>query len=118
ATGSPWQLVLAGSDWHGADIIHALVGSSPFARDIQVLGFVPSGDLPNWYRAADVFVFPSLFEGFGLPPLEAMACGCPVLSSARGALAETVGDAAGRLEPEDASQMQAQLTRSATDAAW
>ncbi len=118
ATGSPWQLVFAGSDWHGAETIHALIRSSPFAREIHALGFVPSGDLPNWYRAADVFVFPSLFEGFGLPPLEAMACGCPVLSSMRGALAETVGEAAGRLEPEDVPQLQAQLTHAATDLGW
>jgi glycosyltransferase involved in cell wall biosynthesis len=118
ATGSPWQLVLAGSDWHGAEVIHALVRASPYARAIHQLGFVPAADLPDWYRAADVFVFPSLYEGFGLPPIEAMACGCPVLSSRRGALAETVGDAAGRLEPDEVAQIQAQLTRVAADAAW
>ena len=118
ATGLPWQLVLAGSDWHGAGAIHALIRASPFARDIHVLGFVPAAELPDWYRAADVFVFPSLFEGFGLPPVEAMACGCPVLSSTRGALAETIGDAAGRLEPDDVAQIQAQLARVATDAVW
>lgn len=118
ATGSPWQLVLAGSDWHGAGVIHGLIDASPFARDIHRLGFVPSADLPDWYRAADVFVFPSLVEGFGLPPLEAMACGCPVLSSLRGALAETVGHAAGPLEPDAVAQIQAQLTRAATDPAW
>jgi glycosyltransferase involved in cell wall biosynthesis len=118
ATASPWQLVLAGSDWHGAEAIHALIRASPFAPDIHRLGFVPPADLPDWYRAADVFVFPSLYEGFGLPPIEAMACGCPVLSSRRGALAETVGAAAGRLEPDDVAQIEAQLTRVATDSGW
>lgn len=118
ASGSPWQLVLAGSDWHGAETIHALIDASPFARDIHRLGFVPAGELPDWYRAAEVFVFPSLYEGFGLPPVEAMACGCPVLSSTRGALAETVGEAVGRLEPDDAAQIQAQLTRIAIEPAW
>jgi glycosyltransferase involved in cell wall biosynthesis len=118
ATGSPWQLVLAGGDWHGAEAIHALIAASPFARDIRRLGFVPAAELPDWYRAARAFVFPSLFEGFGLPPLEAMACGCPVLSSARGALAETIGGAAGSLNPEEVAQMQGQLTRIVTDAAW
>lgn len=118
ATGSPWQLVLGGSDWHGAEAIHIAVRLSPFARDIFRLGFVPSADLPAWYRAAGAMVFPSLYEGFGLPPIEAMACGCPVLSSRRGALAETVADAAGLLEPEDISQMQAQLGRVATDDTW
>jgi glycosyltransferase involved in cell wall biosynthesis len=118
ASRSPWQLVLAGSDWHGAGAIHALIRASPFARDIHALGFVASADLPDWYRAAGVFVFPSLFEGFGLPPLEAMACGCPVLSSTRGALADTVGEAAGRLEPDDVGQIQDQLTRAVADPAW
>ncbi len=118
ATESPWRLVLAGADWHGAKTIHGLVRASPFARDIDVLGFVPPADLPDWYRAADVFVFPSLHEGFGLPPIEAMACGCPVLSSKSGALGETVGTAAGILEPNDSAQIQAQLTRVATDPVW
>lgn len=118
ATGSPWQLVLGGGEWHGVGSIHAAVSASPFVRDIIWLGFVPSPELPAWYRAAGVMVFPSLYEGFGLPPIEAMACGCPVLSSRRGALAETVGEAAGWLEPEDVSQMQSQLTRAATDAPW
>lgn len=118
ATGSPWHLVLAGGDWHGAETIHGLVRASPFARDIDVLGFVPAAGLPDWYRAADVLVFPSLCEGFGLPVLEAMACGCPVLSSWEGALEETVGASAGRLEPRNISQIQAQLTRAAADRAW
>ena len=118
ATGSPWRLVLAGSDWHGAETIRELAAASPFARDICLTGFVPNEELPAWYRAADTFVFPSLYEGFGLPPLEAMACGCPVLSSRQGAIGETVGDAAGLLEPHDAEQIQAQLTRAAADEAW
>ncbi|HXN48082.1 MAG TPA: glycosyltransferase family 1 protein [Bryobacteraceae bacterium] len=118
ATKSTWHLVLAGGDWHGAQTIHNLVRTSPFARDIEILGFVPAASLPDWYRAADVLVFPSLCEGFGLPVLEAMACGCPVLSSTEGALEETVGTAAGRLEPRDVGQIQAQLTRAAADRGW
>ncbi len=118
ATGSSWRLVLAGGDWHGAETIRGLVRASPFAREIDLLGFVPPGDLPDWYRAADVFVFPSLYEGFGMPPVEAMACACPVLSSRAGALDETVGSAAGLLEPLDIEQIQSQLTRAAIDPAW
>lgn len=118
ATGSPWQLVLGGSDWHGAEAVHAAANASPFANDIRRLGFVKDGDVADLYRAAGAMVFPSLYEGFGFPPLEAMACGCPVLSSRRGALTDTVGNAAGVLDPEDIAQMQAQLARAASDAAW
>ena len=114
-TRSDWQLVLGGSDWHGAEVIHALVRRSPLARDIRCLGFVPEGDLPAWYRAADVFVYPSLFEGFGLPPIEAMACGCPVISSTRGSLGEVVGDAAVIIDPEDVNSLKREMSRLATD---
>ncbi|HEY2328457.1 MAG TPA: glycosyltransferase family 1 protein [Verrucomicrobiae bacterium] len=114
-TQSPWQLVLAGGDWHGAETIHAAIKNSPFARDIRCLGFVSPAELPILYRAADVFVYPSLYEGFGFPPLEAMACGCPVLCSARGALGEVVGDAAVTVNPEDVAELKFQLTRLAAD---
>ena len=72
---------------------------------VHYLGFVPDADLPALYRRAHAVVFPSLYEGFGLPPLEAMACGCPVASSRRASLAEVCGDAAAVLEPEDPRQM-------------
>lgn len=114
---SPWQLVLIGSDWHGAAVIHDLVRHSPFAQDIRCLGFIPDAELPTWYRAASVFVYPSLFEGFGLPPLEAMACGCPVLASSDGAVGEVCGDAALQANPHDVDALQEQLTRLAADAA-
>jgi glycosyltransferase involved in cell wall biosynthesis len=117
-TKLPWQLVLAGSDWHGAEVIHDMIKRSPFHNDVRSLGFVSEEDLPMLYRAADVFVFPSLYEGFGLPPLEAMACGCPVLSSTRGALGEMLGNAAAVVDPEDTSALRAQLTRMATDEQW
>jgi glycosyltransferase involved in cell wall biosynthesis len=109
-TGSSWQLVLGGSDWHGAEVVHQLIRQSAFAADIRPLGFVPALELPALYRAADLFVFPSLFEGFGLPPVEAMACGCPVLASTRGALGEVIGDAAAILDPENIADIQTQLT--------
>lgn len=115
ATGSPWQLVLGGSDWHGAEHIHAEVRRSPWRDEIRPLGFVPDAELPEWYRAADGFVYPSAHEGFGMPPLEAMACGCPVLSSNRGALAEIVGEAAFIVEPDDEATLPLQLARFASD---
>lgn len=117
ATGSPWQLVFAGADWHGAAEIHAAIRRSPYAHDIVSLGFVPDADLPLWYRAAGVFVYPSLFEGFGMPPLEAMACGCPVLAAAEGALAEIGGDAVESLDPRSVPSIERQLERLAGDPA-
>jgi glycosyltransferase involved in cell wall biosynthesis len=115
-TQSPWKLAFAGSDWHGANVIHNAIKQSPYGSDIQSLGFVPDSELPALYAAAGAFVYPSLFEGFGLPPVEAMACGCPVLCSTRGALGEVVQDAALTIDPEDAKQIAEGLSRIATDA--
>lgn len=116
ATGSNWQLALGGGDWHGCEAIKSAAAASPFASDIRFLGFVPDADLPNLYRAARGMVYPSLFEGFGLPPVEAMACGTPVISSTRGALEEVVADAALIVDPEDIPDITRALTSLSTDA--
>lgn len=108
-TGSHWQLILGGSDWHGAENIHRRIGQSPFRSDIKCLGFVEEGDLSGLYRAADAFVYPSLYEGFGMPPVEAMACGCPVISSRAGSLQEVVGTAAKGVDPDSVEQLEAAL---------
>ncbi|MEI7730756.1 MAG: glycosyltransferase family 1 protein [Verrucomicrobiota bacterium] len=114
-TGADWLLVLGGSDWHGAEHIHAMAKTSPFVRDIRFLGFVPDDVLPELYRAASAMVYPSLFEGFGFPPIEAMACGCPVISSTRGSLGEVVGDAAEIVEPESVASITSALCNMATN---
>jgi glycosyltransferase involved in cell wall biosynthesis len=64
-------------------------------------GYVADDDLATLYGAADLFVYPSLFEGFGIPPLEAMASGCPVVTSSRSSLSEVAGDSAFLINPED-----------------
>ena len=69
---------------------------------MRFLGFVPDRTLHILYRLASVFAFPSLYEGFGLPPLEAMACGAPVVTSNTSSLPEVVGDAAVLVDPTDA----------------
>ena len=111
SSGSRWLLALGGSDWHGAEVIHQMAAQSPYAKDIRFLGFVSDQALPNLYRAAGAFVYPSLFEGFGMPPGEAMACGCPVISSTRGALAEVVGQAAVHINPDDVESITQALLR-------
>ena len=108
-TGSEWRLVFGGSDWHGAEEIHRRIQASPFASEIHNLGFVDPAELPTLYRAAGAFVYPSLFEGFGLPPVEAMACGCPVISSTRGSLKEVIGNAAAVVEPESVQSIHSAL---------
>lgn len=99
-TGSEHRLVLAGSPWHGAEVIEARVRNSPYAKDIRMPGFVEESDLPLWYSSADALVFPSLIEGFGLPVVEALACGLRVATSDRGSLKEVGGDAAIYFDPE------------------
>ncbi len=114
ASGSDWQLALGGGDWHGCEAIRSAAAASPYASDIRFLGFVPDADLPNLYRAARCMVYPSLFEGFGLPPIEAMACGIPVISSTRGALGEVVADAALIVDPENIPDITRALTAIST----
>ena len=78
-------------------------------------GFIDEADLPALYRAATAFVFPSLDEGFGLPPLEAMACGCPVIASNAASLPEAVGDAALMVNPLDEAGLTAAMYRVANE---
>jgi glycosyltransferase involved in cell wall biosynthesis len=83
---------------------------------VQFIGLVPQADLPLVYAAADLFVYPSLHEGFGLAPLEAMACGVPVITTRGGALPESVGEAAVLVnDPLDAEELAGAMRRVMTD---
>jgi len=108
-TQSKWTLAFGGSDWHGAEFIHRRIGQSSFKHEIRTLGFVPDQDLPMLYSAAEAFIYPSLYEGFGMPPVEAMACGCPVICSDRGSLGEVVSDAARIVNPENVNSISEAL---------
>jgi len=96
-----WQLVVAGAaGWHHEPIFD-LARELGIADAVRFVGFVPPEDLPLWHNAADAFVYPSLYEGFGLPLLEAMACGTPVVTSETPALREVVGNAGLIVGPRD-----------------
>jgi glycosyltransferase involved in cell wall biosynthesis len=87
------------------------------AERVRHLGYLDAAALPALYRAARAVVFPSLYEGFGAPPLEAMACGCPVASSTRASLGEVCGDAALPMDPESTEAIAAAIERVTGDEA-
>ncbi len=118
ALDAEWRLVLAGSRGYGAHEILDAIEKSPRRANIQLLGYADSADLKRLYARASIFAFPSLDEGFGMPALEAMAAGVPVLSSNRSALPEVCGDAALLADPEDADAIAEGLKRLASDAGF
>jgi glycosyltransferase involved in cell wall biosynthesis len=105
-----WKLMLVGRPGGAAGQLAQLIEELGLAGSVVTTGFVPDEDLPALYSAADLFAFVSLYEGFGLPPLEAMACGTPVLASTAASLPEVVGDAGVLLEPDDVGQIAERLS--------
>ncbi|HEY3298936.1 MAG TPA: glycosyltransferase family 1 protein, partial [Armatimonadota bacterium] len=85
------------------------------SEDVILPGYVQYDELPAFYNAADVFVYPSVYEGFGLPPLEAMACGTPVITGDQSSLPEVVGDAGIMVNPYDAAAFTESMTRLLSD---
>ena len=110
------KLVLAGSRWNGAEAIDASIEQLGLADDVIMTGFVDNHLLPPLYAAADLFVFPSLFEGFGIPLLEAMATGTPVCAANVSSIPEVVGDAALLFDPREAGDIARQIERLLQDA--
>jgi len=111
-----WRLTLAGAtDGYEAATELRAVEESPRRSDIDVPGYVPAGDLASLYGRASIFAFPSLEEGFGIPVLEAMAHGVPVIASRTSALPEAAGDAAILVDPVNIDQLAAELNRLAAD---
>lgn len=113
----PHQLVLVGGrGWQDAEI-YATIAQLNCGAALRLAGYVPTADLPALYSAADAFAFPSLSEGFGLPVIEAMACGTPVLISTAPALRELAGAAALAIDPRDERALTDTLELLLTDAA-
>ncbi len=92
-----------------------VINALDLARDVIFADFVPENDLPAYYSGAGVFVLPSLYEGFGLPPLEAMACGCPVVTSNTSSLPEVTGEAGIMVNPYDTDSLAQAIRQVLTD---
>ena len=110
------KLVLAGGKGWYYDQIFAAVERLDVQDEVIWAGYVPAHDLALWYNSADVFAFPSRYEGFGMPLLEAMACGTPVVTSNASSLPEVAGDAALLAPPDSVGALADALARALTDA--
>ena len=108
-TGTDYKLVIAGRTGWKSEATYEEREKSPYREDILFTGRVPDQDLVQIYNQAELFVYPSLFEGFGLPPLEAMSCGLPVIASSTSSLKEVVGDAGILISPGDNIELQKQI---------
>jgi alpha-1,3-rhamnosyl/mannosyltransferase len=104
------QLVIAGGEGWLMDELFAFIKQSSIDKHLRLTGYLPDEDLRALYSSCKVFIYPSVYEGFGLPPLEAMACGAPVIVGAATALRETVGDVACIAESPDAEALAKKIT--------
>jgi glycosyltransferase involved in cell wall biosynthesis len=104
-TRDDYQLILAGSDFWIDKEIASAIKKLKLEKKVKNLGYVSRGDLPALYSGAEAFVSPSLYEGFGLPLVEAMACGAPVVTSNIGPIPEVVGKAGILVDPHDIGEI-------------
>jgi glycosyltransferase involved in cell wall biosynthesis len=105
------KLLIIGDEVNRYASLRRSVEAAGVRQDVRFFGFVPDHTLAALYRLASVFAFPSLYEGFGLPPLEAMACGTPVVTSRISSLPEVVGDAAVLVDPYSVDDIASALER-------
>jgi glycosyltransferase involved in cell wall biosynthesis len=115
ARDTPHTLALVGKPGWAHEELNRAAAASGLGSRIHFTGYVPDADLPFLYNATDLFVYPSLYEGFGIPPLEAMACGTPVVTSNVTSLPEVVGDAALTVDPTDESALADAIRRALAD---
>jgi glycosyltransferase involved in cell wall biosynthesis len=111
-----WKLLLAGSQGYDSEAALERIQRSPRKQDIQMLGYVSDSQLEDLYQRASILAFPSLDEGFGMPILDAMARGVPVLTSNLSAMPDVAGDAALLVNPTDVHSIADGLCRLATNA--
>jgi glycosyltransferase involved in cell wall biosynthesis len=112
------DLVIAGGAGWMYDEIYAAPERFGVSASVRFIGFVPDADLPGLYSLAEVFVYPSLYEGFGLPVLEALACGAAVVTANNSSLPEVAGDAALLIDAHDTDALAWAITRFLDDSTW
>ena len=105
------RLVLVGKRARTDAVLQCWIRELGLEGRVMTPGFVPDEDLPPLYGAAELFLFPSLYEGFGLPVVEAMACGCPVITSNVSSMPEIAGDAALLVDPADSGQIYESINK-------
>ncbi len=113
--GFDYDLVLVGSTGWRNKRIFTLIEKLGLNNDVRFLGHVPEADLPVIYSLAEFFVYPTFFEGFGMPVLEAMSCGCPVITSDTSSLPEVVGDAGIMVDPGNTQELKNAMLRLSRD---
>jgi glycosyltransferase involved in cell wall biosynthesis len=113
--GKDYQLVIAGNRWYQGEAAELKARSLGLNGRVKFLGYVPRSELPALFSGATAFVYPSLLEGFGLPILESMACGTPVITSNNSSMKEIAHDAAILINPADVREMTESLVRLAED---
>jgi len=111
-------LILVGGKGWGVNEIRAAIVRLGLEQHVRLEGYAPDGDLPLWYGAATAFVYPSVYEGWGMPVVEALACGTPAIVSAASSLPEAAGEAGLALPPHDIDAWAQALERALTDAGW
>jgi glycosyltransferase involved in cell wall biosynthesis len=112
-----YQLALSGGNGYGSQAIHEFIRSESLGDRVKLLGFVDDAQLARLYQAASVFLFPSLEEGFGIPVLEALASGVPVVTSNLSSMPEVGGEAALYVDPHDPADIAQKVVQAAEDMA-
>ena len=111
-------LILVGGVGWGADEVFAAIEREDLADSARHIGFAPQADMPLWYNSAEAFLYPSVYEGFGLPVLEAMACGRPIVTTDVSSLPEVAGQAGMCLSPRDEAAWTEALHLIGRDSNW
>jgi len=109
------KLVIGGAKGWFYEDVFARVEELGLRDEVLFPGYIPASELPLWYNAAELFVYPSLYEGFGLPPLEAMACGTPVVATNTSSLPEVVGKAGMLVDPLAVEELAEAMRRVLND---